>query len=199
MAFVPEASEHSWLRQVHGSVVRPATVGCAGEGDGLVTSVADRALVLVTADCVPVLITDGDRIGAAHAGWRGIANGVVGAVLEELPGASEAWIGPSIGPCCYEVSEDVAAKLAAIAGSQVVHSRASARPTVDLLLAVECQLRDRGVGRVGRLGPCTRCCEDLWSYRRDGSSAGRNLSAIWRSGDALFPRKPRGSRPGTRS
>ena len=180
----------AWLRQVHSATVLPAREREVGEGDALWTRRHDLALTVQTADCVPVLLAGGDELAAVHAGWRGIAAGIVPAAVERLasmPAALTAWIGPAIGVCCYEVGEDVAEKvLAALpegAATSVVRRGAAPRPHLDLRAAVAGQLATAGVDDVRRLGGCTRCdAEHLWSYRRDGLSAGRNLAVVWRTG-----------------
>jgi YfiH family protein len=177
------------LQQVHGATVREAGVGFCGEGDALVTATPGLALEIATADCLPVLLTGAGRIGAVHAGWRGIAAGVVPRALERLgePRRLAARIGPGIGPCCYEVDEPVAAAVAAAApGAEVIARRSErGRPVLDLALAVETQLRAAGVTDIRALDVCTRCHPGwLWSYRRDGAGAGRNLSLIFRDEEA---------------
>jgi YfiH family protein len=98
-----------------------------GEGDALVTDRAGLALSVITADCVPVLVEAGAQVAAVHAGWRGLVAGVLAATAERLaaggaPPAAEwiAWIGPTIGACCYEVDEDVAARVAEASSPAVV-------------------------------------------------------------------------------
>ena len=175
----------SWLTQVHGCAVVEARPGHSGSGDALVSGRDDLALVVVTADCVPVLLGAGERIAAVHAGWRGIVAGVVPAAITRLvagPAPVTAWVGPAIGICCYEVGEDVAGEVAAAAASdRCVRRAAGARPHLDLRSAVEAQLVAAGVAEVRHLDLCTRCHADwLWSYRREGPRAGRNLAWIAR-------------------
>lgn len=180
---LPVGVKGAWLKQVHGAeVVAARDEGCLGAGDALVTAKRGLALVIVTADCVPVLLAGQEMIGAAHAGWRGIVRGVVRAAVEEMGGGEgiTAWIGPSIGPCCYEVSDQVAADVARVSAPQVVMSGAGMRPHLDLVQAVRCQLTTLGVDGVHIVPRCTRCATDLCSYRRDGPRRGRNLSLVWR-------------------
>lgn len=184
-----------WAKQVHGCAVVPAAGedralenGPSGEGDALVTAASGIALAIATADCVPVLLAAPGAIAAAHAGWRGVVAGVVPAAVAALRdrtgGASapvRAWIGPSIGACCYEVGEEVAAAVAAASTPTVVEPRTGARPHVDISAAVRHQLRSAGVETVREVATCARCSDDwLWSYRRHGAQAGRNLAFIWR-------------------
>lgn len=186
------AGDTAWLEQTHGDVVRTARPGWSGAGDAIVT--ADRTLVpiVVTADCVPVLIATRHRVAAVHAGWRGIVAGVVGATVSRLGRSSDdrtgedlaravAWIGPAASGCCYEVGDDVARAIAAASVDGVVRATAD-RPRVDLAAAVAFQLRDAGIADVRSVGICT-CCDDAWwSYRREGALAGRNLALIARRG-----------------
>jgi YfiH family protein len=189
VGFAPDALFD--LSQVHGRAVvvlrgneRPAEVR-ARHGDALVATESGTTVAVRTADCVPVLL--GDRasgaVGAIHAGWRGVVAGVVReAVLALQNGrAAElvAGIGPSIGPCCFEVDADVAAELARTAGDGIVIRRGMGKPHVDLWRAVEHQLRAAGVEVIDTLGRCTVCEGDqFFSYRRDGNASGRMLSAI---------------------
>lgn len=174
--------ELSWCRQLHSARVLEAAPGESGEGDALITRRAGLALCVAVADCVPVLLAAQDRIAAVHAGWRGIAAGIVPRTLEALDGSGElsAWIGPAIGACCYEVGDDVAARVARVSGPEVVRPRERDRPHLDLRRAVELQLAGGGVGSVRRIDECTRCRPALlWSYRRDGAGSGRNLAFVW--------------------
>jgi polyphenol oxidase len=175
----------AWARQVHSARVLEARAGECGEGDALVGREPGIALAIVTADCVPVLVAGPQGLAAAHAGWRGIAAGVVGATLAALGGpAGEcvAWIGPAIGVCCYETGPDVAAQVAAASDRSVVAAPGpGGRPHLDLPAAVAHQLRAAGLRQVHVLPLCTRChAAQLYSYRRDGKAAGRNHSFIWR-------------------
>lgn len=186
-----------WARQVHSARLlrvggqSPASSPC-GEGDALLTSATDVALAVVTADCVPVLLAGARGVAAVHAGWRGLAAGIIGASVLALK-PTEAWIGPSIGPCCYEVGEEVAAEVerALDAGkSRAEPERESmkvrwpgrgSRPHLDLYRAAELQLLAAGVGKIQTHRICTRCHPQwLASYRRDGKGAGRNIALVWR-------------------
>lgn len=179
------------LRQVHGSgVVRvdgkhsPHRL-VARPGDALVSDVPGLTLGVVTADCVPVLLADpGRAAGAAHAGWRGLVAGVLEATVTALvrsfgarPDRLLAAIGPCIGPCCYEVGEDVAAKFEETA----VRRPAGSRPRLDLARAARARLRAAGLleEQIAESGLCTRCRPDLfYSFRRDGQQTGHHLSVI---------------------
>jgi YfiH family protein len=179
-----EARPVAWARQIHSAQVLPARAGECGEGDALVGRESGLALSIVTADCVPVLLAGPTGIAAAHAGWRGIAAGVVGATVEALGGPPEecaAWIGPAIGPCCYETGQDVADKVVAASHSGVAVPGPAGRPHLDLQAAVRHQLQAAGIREIQAVPLCTRCEEtNLHSYRRDGKRAGRNHAFIWR-------------------
>lgn len=184
--------------QVHGAVVRvvegPArpgrfTGGLAGwpEGDGLVTGVPGIALAVLGADCLPVLAwrRDGSLVGAAHAGWRGLVEGVVEAMVAALgdPADVAVAIGPGIGPCCYPTGADVRREFARRFGPGVVHGEA-----VDLAGAARAALAAAGVGEgaVWDSGACTSCDPARWfSYRRDGAPAGRQAGIVW-IGDGIL-------------
>ena len=181
---VPGAPPLAWAKQVHSAVALPARPGACGEGDALFAGETGLALSVVTADCVPVLVAGPEGIAAVHAGWRGIAGGVIPATLEKLtgyPGERTAWIGSAIGPCCYEVGEDVAGQVVAASAPEVARPGPHGKPHLDLQAAARLQLERAGVGRVFVVPSCTRCEEEkLWSYRREGKAAGRNLAFIWR-------------------
>ena len=171
----PEAPPVAWAKQIHSATVLPAHPGHCGEGDALFGDAPDLALSVVTADCLPVLLVGPRGLAAVHAGWRGLVGGVIPAALEKLGGAETAWIGPTIGPCCYEVGEEVAEQFPA---ETVVPGP---KPHLDLIAAARLQLQ--GVEDVRVLGICTRCAADkLYSYRREGKGVGRNVAFIWRRG-----------------
>jgi hypothetical protein len=183
-SIAPDAPSLAWAKQIHSAVALQARPGACGEGDALVSGEAGLALSVVTADCVPILLAGPEGIAAVHAGWRGIAGGVIHATLEKIPGRSgdwTAWIGPAIGSCCYEVGEDVAAQVVAASAPQIARPGPSGKPHLDLAQAARLQLAAAGVGEVVVLSHCTRCNEErLWSYRREGKAAGRNMGFIWR-------------------
>jgi YfiH family protein len=175
---------------VHGAGVyvvcegdRPEVVR-AGEGDALVGRSEGTAVGVRVADCVPVLLADRrtGAVAAVHAGWRGVVAGVVPAALDALGARADdviAAIGPSIGPCCFEVGDEVAAQLAEACGDEVVLRRERARPHADLWRCVEGQLSRAGVGLVDTLGLCTVCESGrFFSFRRDGARSGRMLGVI---------------------
>jgi YfiH family protein len=180
--------------QVHGrhvveieSLPRPGEVVDAGECDALVTRVPGVALVVQTADCVPVLLAAPDAVGAIHAGWRGAAADVVGAGAEAFlrltrePESVRAWLGPAIRSCCYEVGGEVAARFA----GDFVRASCDGRFRLDLPSAVRSRLVSAGVApeRIVADGACTRCGGERYaSYRRDRENAGRMIAFVMRRG-----------------
>jgi YfiH family protein len=186
------------LRQVHGSTVRivpPAPPdGDRPEGDALATDAAGLALGVWVADCVPALICDPRTraVAAVHAGWRGTVAGIVGGAIATLrerfgsrPADLRVALGPAIGPCCFEVGDEVVeALLGADAGADTC-VRPGPRAHVDLAGANRRQAIAAGVpgSQVESAGLCTVCRPDLLeSYRRDRQTAGRMAAFIaWRS------------------
>lgn len=185
-------SDPFWLAQVHGSRVLDADApGDDRQADASVTATPGTVLAILTADCLPVVITDADArvLGAAHAGWRGLAGGVLENTLRALcdrhPRARgwRAWIAPGIGPAAFEVGSDVreafapdgAAALAAFARRAGVPGKWMA----DLPRLAELRLRRAGVEQVIQSGLCTASHPELFfSYRRDGRT-GRMATLAW--------------------
>ena len=168
-------------RQVHGADVtetRPLGVVTPGTPydrcDGLWTERRGQAMMLLTADCLPVALArlDGPpRLAVLHVGWRGLLAGIVEAGVAALGERhAAAAIGPGIGPCCYEVGADVAAPLRARFGDDVARNG-----TADLPLAAERALRAAGVASVEATRLCTACNpERFFSHRRDRGVTGRH-------------------------
>jgi YfiH family protein len=160
-------------RQVHGAVVRRA--GGRGEpGDGVWSDTRGEPLLVFAADCLPIAVARANgaepAIAAVHIGWRGLLAGVVEAAAAALGGARlAAVVGPGIGPCCYDVGEEVAGPFRARFGAGVVRER-----RLDLRTAVERALRDAGASAVSHVDLCTACHPELFfSHRRDGARTGR--------------------------
>lgn len=181
-----------WLRQVHGSIVydadaEPAPASLPG-ADAVVTRAAHVVCAIQTADCLPILFTDatGSVVGAAHAGWRGLAAGVIEATLAGLrvrPKAVRAWIGPGIGPCAYEVGPDVLdAHSAADPGAAACFVPAApGKWLADLPTLARRRLERAGVASIAASNRCTFSESAVFhSYRRDGARAGRMATLIWR-------------------
>ncbi len=165
----------SWPKQVHGAGVTNADAnGRGAEADAIWTQERARPLVVVTADCLPVALVRvaATRPGLAlvHVGWRGLLAGVIPAACAALGGGLlAAAIGPGIGPCCYEVLEDVARPIRAAFGLGLVRDG-----VLDLAGTAERALRNAGVVRVDRLDTCTSCDPDrFFSHRRDEGHTGR--------------------------
>jgi YfiH family protein len=160
-------------RQVHGPVVRRAD-GQGKPGDGLWSDTSGEPLLVFTADCLPIALarTNGARpaIAALHIGWRGLLGGIVETAVAALDSPwLSAVIGPGIGPCCYEVGEDVAAPFLSRFGAGIVEEG-----RLDLGRAAELALRAAGVANVARVDLCTACNPELFfSHRRDQGRTGR--------------------------
>jgi YfiH family protein len=177
-----------WLRQVHGTrVLRfDAPVDDEPEADAAVTSARGVVLAILTADCLPVVFAarDGSEVGAAHAGWRGLAAGVLEATVAAMradPGELVAWLGPAAGPQAYEVGVEVfeaftsrdPGAAAAFAPTRPGHWR------VDLCALARRRLAAAGVGHVDGGGLCTISePRRFFSHRRDGRS-GRLATLAW--------------------
>lgn len=177
---LPSGVEAAWAEQVHGGDAVVARPGPCGAGDALVTSELGVAPVVVTADCVPVLLAAAGTVGAVHAGWRGVVARIVDAAVARFDEPPQvAWIGPAISGRVYEVGDEVADQVVAAGGPRFVG--AAGRPHVDLQEAVAEQLRRQGVQEICVVPGCTLSePKRFWSYRRDGNKAGRNMSWIWR-------------------
>jgi YfiH family protein len=167
----------AWVRQVAGdSVVRVSEPGFAGEADALVTVKTDLCLSVAVADCVPVALVGERGVGMVHSGWRGTLSGVSGKAAHSLGGERvQAYLGPSIRRCCYEVSAELASAFAARFGEEVVSGR-----HLSLQDAIRVDLERAGVG-VNDLGLCSGCRPDLfYSHRKQGPLTGRNLASVVR-------------------
>jgi polyphenol oxidase len=176
----PERATMLW--QQHGSGVVKATVDrgvmTAGfdhpPGDALWTDEPGLTMMLITADCLPVAVAKQNGVGTAlavlHIGWRGLLAGIATAAVGELgDGPLNAVIGPGIGPCCYEVGEEVAGPFRDRYGPEVLVGR-----NLDLYTATEKALHGAGCTSVQRVEMCTSCHPDLFfSHRRDGARTGR--------------------------
>ncbi|MGZ4212008.1 MAG: peptidoglycan editing factor PgeF [Actinomycetota bacterium] len=183
----------SWTsgRQVHGALSARVTAAERGAGsaspdttlegtDALWTDEPATVLAVLIADCVPVLLADPARrrIGVVHAGWRGMTSGIIEATaasMEGDPGALNAFIGPSIGPCCYEVGPDVSEPARRALGPEVEHRNGSVR--VDLWEGARIALRRAGVTTVHLAALCTRCEPSRFYSHRAGHVARQGLLA----------------------
>jgi YfiH family protein len=179
----------AWLEQVHGTSVADLDAGPpAGPADCAVTRRAGQVLAIMVADCLPVLFAseDGHVLGAAHAGWRGLAAGVLEATLAAMAvpaGQVRAWLGPAIGPDHFEVGDEVrAAFLARDAGAEAAfRPNDRGRWQCDLHALARRRLAAAGVNAVAASGLCTYAAADrCFSFRRDGRT-GRMAALLWRS------------------
>jgi hypothetical protein len=179
-------SEPRWLTQVHGVRVLDLDREPGSEADGAVTRSARVVCAVLTADCLPVLLCDreGSRVGVAHAGWRGLLNGVLPAAVTALgaePSNVIAWLGPAIGQAAYEVGAEV--RDAFVARRQDASRRfienPRARWQADLYGLARDALRSAGVQSVHGGGFCTYTeAERFFSHRRE-APCGRMASLIW--------------------
>jgi YfiH family protein len=161
--------------QHHSADVLKALPGSRGErGDGLWTDDRRLPVLALTADCLPIGVVRANGAGPAlavlHAGWRGLLSGIAASGIAALGGGRPAAIiGPGIGPCCYEVGEEVAAPFRAAFGPDVVRGG-----KLDLWSAAERALRAAGCAQVERIDLCTACNPDrFFSHRRDDGVTGR--------------------------
>lgn len=177
-----------WLDQVHGCAVADADHATGVPvADAAVARSPQRACAVLTADCLPVLLCDDDAgvVGAAHAGWRGLAAGVLERAVASMgvaPGRVRAWLGPAIGPQAFEVGDEVRAAFVDADGGAAAAFMPGAVPGkwfADLFALARRRLAAVGVERVAGGGVCT-VSDPLrfYSYRRDGRS-GRFASLIW--------------------
>lgn len=160
-------------KQMHSATVNRAERGRRGEeGDGLWTDEAELPMLKLTADCLPVALARLDgrpALALLHAGRRGLLEGIVEAGVAALGGELAAVVGPGIGPCCYEVGDDIAADYRTRFGEAALNGR-----NLDLWTVAEQVLRDVGVESVERVDLCTACNpEQFFSHRRDGPITGR--------------------------
>jgi YfiH family protein len=169
--------------QVHGATV-VADAGGAGysvgliTADGVVTTASDTGVAVHVADCLPIAIAGPGGVAMVHAGWRGLAGGVIASAVATLDAAGvsgplEAVIGPGARACCYETGPEVHAVFASYGRS---HDR-----RLDLAAIATAQLGVAGVGRVADVGLCTLCAPSglLFSHRRDGENTGRQAGIAW--------------------
>lgn len=183
--------EPYWLEQVHGIEVADASApweGVPACADAAVACRSERVCVVMTADCLPVLLCDiaGTTVAAAHAGWRGLAAGVLEATVRRMacaPASIMAWLGPAIGPAHFEVGDEVRERFLAIdraAGAAFMPGCTHGKWMADLYALARLRLAAAGVTCVSGGTMCTH--EDsvrFFSYRRDGMT-GRFASLIWR-------------------
>lgn len=197
-AIAPGPVQLAAMRQVHGAEVAYASRPGGGEepeADAIFSDSPDVALLVLVADCVPVLLADpvARLVGAAHAGRPGLAAGVVPALIAAMmkagadPARMRALVGPSVCGACYEVPAQMRDEVAAVAPASWCVTR-KGTPGLDLRAGLHAQLAAAGVGAAGAGGPgagpiaddarCTAESPELYSYRRDGKT-GRFAGVIW--------------------
>lgn len=165
----------AFVHQVHsGTVVAATRSGRLGDADAIVTEVADLPIAVATADCVPIIVEATGAVAVIHAGWRGAMAGVLSATLQLLSESGHApiraAIGPSIGPCCYEVGDEVADLFGGFVSSTTWGST-----SVDLPGFVERELSGLDVWRSDE---CTFTSDRLHSWRRDRTKQ-RQVAVAW--------------------
>lgn len=185
--------ELAMIRQVHGRRVVRLTDADAPSGpepsweleeaDGQATARRAIAPIVLTADCLPIALAGGGAVAMLHAGWRGLADGIVAegaSALRELGDRRAplaAAIGPGAGPCCYEVGDEVHERFSAFG------NRPRTAGTLDMKAIARAQLLEAGVGEVHDCGLCTMCSPPtlFFSHRRDGGVTGRQGGLVWLS------------------
>ena len=179
-------AEPAWVKQVHGTaVIEAGRAAPDAEADGVVAHDTGMVCAVMTADCLPVLLTDraGKSVGIAHAGWRGLAGGIVENVvlaMDEPPRDLIAYVGPGIGARCYEVGEDVRKAFVDRdpAAARSFAPRQNGKYLVDLYGLARQRLAAAGVAEVHGGEFCTASEERFFSFRRDRTT-GRMASLIW--------------------
>ena len=175
-----------WLSQVHGTAVVESTPGEVLEADAAWSTTPGIAAAVMTADCLPVLFCAraGTRVAAAHAGWRGLANGVLEATIASFemgPGELLAWMGPAIGPDAFEVGPEVREAFMKIHSRSVEAFRPSpndGKYLADIYQLARIRLDAANIGWVGGGGFCTVSDDRFYSYRQ-ANPTGRFASLIW--------------------
>lgn len=181
-------SEPVWLEQVHGKVVVNAgAASCVPQADACIARHHGAVCVVMTADCLPILLCDEDGtvVGAAHAGWKGLAAGVIEATVEKMGVAPQklmTWLGPAIGPHAFEVGADVRDAFMAHDANAVaafVPLAAEGKYRADIVRLARQRLNALGINRVYGGTFCTYHQKDkFFSFRRDGVT-GRMGTFIW--------------------
>lgn len=174
----------AYIRQIHGTTVARVSEPSSRptmEADAQVTATHGIAPMVMTADCLPLVVAGGGGVAVIHAGWRGLADGVIVAAVGALSELASdgpplvAAIGPGAGPCCYEVGDEVHAEFTAH-GELARHG-----PNLDLKAIARAQLEDAGATAVHDVGLCTICSDPslFFSHRRDQGVTGRQAGIAW--------------------
>ncbi|OAJ95966.1 peptidoglycan editing factor PgeF [Vibrio bivalvicida] len=175
-----------WLNQTHSSVVEEikAPTALVLDADGVFTQSSGVVCSAMTADCLPVLLTNvqGTQVAAVHAGWRGLASGIVENALEKFDGEVMAWIGPAIGSQVFEVGKDVVDAFVSVdtgAMAAFAPRELQGKWLADMNQLITQRLQRAGVSQVYYSNLCTYSdAERFYSYRRDGVT-GRQATFIW--------------------
>ena len=175
------------LRQQHGAVVVTVTAPGGDDGvaaDAAVTAVSEAVLAIRSADCAPVALVAAEGVVAAvHAGWRGLAAGVVehaADAVRRLGGRElRAYVGPCIHPECYEFGIEPLGDLAERLGPEIVSRTAWGAPALDIPAAVRAALRRAGIDDVIEANRCTACEAEAWYSHRARGETGRHVLATW--------------------
>jgi YfiH family protein len=175
----------TWLRQVHGGrvVVVDGPGAHAGvDADAAVTATLGCVLAVQVADCAPVALVGDGVVGVAHAGWRGLAAGVLPAAVAAMRDLGGGDVRATIGPCihaeCYAFGPRELDELAAMLGDGVRATTSAGMPALDIVAAARASLAQGGVVDVGVIDVCTACSPDHWSHRASGDSA-RQAVVAW--------------------
>ncbi|MEM6987395.1 MAG: peptidoglycan editing factor PgeF [Pseudomonadota bacterium] len=182
-------AEPRWLHQVHSTrCVAARDLATEAEADSSWTDESGVVLVALAADCLPVLFAsrDGSCVAAAHAGWRGLAAGVLENTVSSMPtdpGNLVAWLGPAIGPTAFEVGEEVRAAFVDQHGDDAQHFARGAQANkwlADIFALARARLLRAGLASVSGGGVCTvHTPERYFSHRRDKGASGRMAAMIW--------------------
>ena len=177
-----------WLQQVHGikAIELTATTRKGAQADASYTKLKNKVCAIMTADCLPVLLCNrqGSQVAAVHAGWRGLAAGVIESTLDamgETPQNILAWLGPAIGPQSFEVGTDVIEAFVSehAAAEQAFVMTSPATWLADMYTLARQRLKRKGVNEISGGGFCTyQDKARFFSYRRDGVT-GRMATLIW--------------------
>lgn len=184
-------SEPVWLQQVHATtVVHADRASCLPQADAVVTGATNTVCVVMTADCLPLLICDrsGSKIAAVHAGWRGLQAGVIEAAVTQMkmqPADLMVWLGPAIGPQAFEVGAEVREAFIQTdaAASKAFVQTSEHKWLADIYLLARQRLQAMGIFTIHGGDLCTYTDRQrFFSYRRDGVT-GRMASMIWLADD----------------
>lgn len=180
---LPPQLRITWLQQVHGTEVVMADrmpAGIPPQADAVWSERGGAGCAVLTADCLPIVLVaaDGSRVAAIHAGWRGLAAGVIEATLAAMPCTSVdmlAWFGPAIGPCCFEVGTEVREAFVKAQGNDAdryfVPGHAQGKFHADLYGLAALRLHRAGIRQITGGDQCTACdAHNYFSHRRDGQT-----------------------------